>query len=121
MVRGGDAGGYEWSLAAANWGVFVGLPFVQPNIGFRVATVSSNGDFNCDGVANAADYVWWRKNNGSGIDYNVWRANFGNSVFATGEIETALVPEPCAAWLGTLLLTKSALVHSFVPAISLCS
>jgi len=37
------------------------------------------GDLNQDGSANAADYVFWRKANGSTSDYATWRANFGLS------------------------------------------
>jgi len=36
------------------------------------------GDFNGDGVVDAADYVTWRKNHGSTEEYNTWRDNFGN-------------------------------------------
>lgn len=38
----------------------------------------SAGDFNCDGSVNAADYVVWRKQDGSQAGYNEWRSNFGN-------------------------------------------
>ncbi|HVT30486.1 MAG TPA: hypothetical protein VHE81_20925, partial [Lacipirellulaceae bacterium] len=50
----------------------------------------------------AADYVIWRKNNGSVSGYNVWRAHFGESG-GSGALATvgAAVPEPssCALWL----------------------
>jgi hypothetical protein len=38
------------------------------------------GDFNPDGILNAADYVVWRKGLGTTYtqdDYNIWRTNFG--------------------------------------------
>ncbi len=37
------------------------------------------GDFNSDGTVDAADYVVWRKNNGTQEDYDDWRENFGES------------------------------------------
>lgn len=35
------------------------------------------GDFNADGLVDAADYVVWRKNEGSAQDFQLWRDNFG--------------------------------------------
>lgn len=60
------------------------------------------GDFNTDGLVDAADYVVWRKNSGSQNDYNTWRSNFGlpaggGSGSAAG-IQAA-VPEPASVWL----------------------
>jgi T5SS/PEP-CTERM-associated repeat protein len=55
------------------------------------------GDFNKDSVVDAADYVMWRKNDGSPASYDIWRTNFGRSVGSTtgfGEGEDATVPEP---------------------------
>jgi autotransporter-associated beta strand protein len=78
------------------------------------------GDFNNDGIVNAADYVVWRKNVGqpsqtlpndtTGVivgqaQYNLWRSNFGNTVPApgTGAVEIAgMVPEPSSLALLTL-------------------
>jgi hypothetical protein len=60
------------------------------------------GDFNADGSVDAADYVVWRKGLGTTHtpdDFNVWRANFGNSLGSgsTAEIPPAsVVPEPAA-------------------------
>jgi hypothetical protein len=39
------------------------------------------GDFNNDGLVDAADYVAWRERGGSQDDYNVWRSNFGSRSF----------------------------------------
>src|SRR6185436_19049683 len=57
------AGGLQWNtLQLYTAGVLsVGLP----------------GDFNANGVVDVADYVVWRKRNGSQTDYNVWRSHFG--------------------------------------------
>ena len=60
-------------------------------------SVLVTGDFNHDGFVNNADYVMWRKNNGSQADYNTWRANFGTTP-GTGASGGALggtnVPQP---------------------------
>jgi len=70
--------------------------FPQP--GCRVASIASPadfGEFNGDGSVDAADYLVWRKNNGSPTDYNLWRAHYGQSITGSGSsIESASVPEP---------------------------
>ena len=61
------------------------------------------GGFNFDGAVDAADYVLWRKNDGSLEEYNTWRANFGNTAMgAANAASIATVPEP-NAWLLTVL------------------
>jgi hypothetical protein len=64
------------------------------------------GDYNDDGKVDAADYVVWRKNNGtlvtlpndstpgivSAADYDEWKAHFG--MMAGGGSSSAAVPEP---------------------------
>ena len=54
------------------------------------------GDFSGDGRIDAADYVVWRKNNGSLSDYSLWRGNFdrtpGSGSFAASA--QSAVPEP---------------------------
>jgi hypothetical protein len=58
------------------------------------------GDFNGDGAVDAADYVVWRKNEGTPDGYNEWRANFGFT--SVGHGETASVPEP-VPWISLAL------------------
>jgi len=74
------------------------------------------GDFNDDGLVDAADYVVWRKFNGIGIDlpndgddlpeaigpaeYGLWHKNFGSDGSAGGS--PGNVPEPAAATLFAL-------------------
>lgn len=77
------------------------------------------GDFNGDGIVNAADYTVWRDNltatdesliNDAGLadgvvdinDYNIWKAAFGNAAGAGSLATTGAVPEPSAVIL-TLL------------------
>lgn len=54
------------------------------------------GDFNFNGVVDAADYVLWRKGLGTiytQADYNAWRANFGQAI-GSGSFVNGSVPEP---------------------------
>ena len=51
------------------------------------------GDFNFDGDVDAADYVVWRKTDGTQAEYDTWRTHFGEmSVRRAGA--NATVPEP---------------------------
>jgi hypothetical protein len=78
------------------------------------------GDYNLDGIVDAADYTFWRDTMGEEVtprsgadgdadgyiglhDYGVWASNFGWSV--EGESGADAIPEPT-----TLLLTLLALV-----------
>jgi hypothetical protein len=57
------------------------------------------GDYNDDNVVDAADYVVWRKTDGTQQGYNTWRTNFGRKA-GTGSLGGASsnsgVPEPSA-------------------------
>jgi hypothetical protein len=84
------------------------------------------GDYNDDGVVDAADYTVWRDNfdsNGPlpnetaslGIvdtaDFEAWKANFGAMSAGSGQATTSGVPEP-ASWLIALVcLSLSAFFH----------
>jgi uncharacterized protein YjbI with pentapeptide repeats len=69
------------------------------------------GDFNNDGIIDAADYVVWRKTNGTQDAYNVWLTHFGtslgNGAYASGTTGVFTVPEPAALFL---LLLGAAIV-----------
>jgi hypothetical protein len=84
---------------------------------FRIEFLpGQNGDFNSNGTVDAADYVVWRKNEGTtnalpndngfggtvgSAHYNLWRSNFGNPVSGSSSgLSNAAVPEP-----NTLALT----------------
>jgi cyclophilin family peptidyl-prolyl cis-trans isomerase len=74
----------------------------QTATAFTLSVVTDAADFNQDGVVNAADYVKWRRSNGSQANFNLWRANFGNtrggSIGAGSGSQTAhFVPEPTSA------------------------
>lgn len=81
--------------------------------------VTLPGDYNGDGVVDAADYEVWRSNygdktslvadgNGDGVvdtsDYLLWRANLGRTwqSMATGSGGQSVVPEPASFALGLL-------------------
>jgi hypothetical protein len=68
------------------------------------------GDFNNDGTIDAADYIVWRKNDGTQTGYESWRANFGTSLGvgsraagyplgASAKPLSAAVPEPTSLTL----------------------
>jgi adhesin HecA-like repeat protein len=63
------------------------------------------GDYNHNGIVDAADYVVWRKGLGSTFtqnDYNVWRSNFGQTAGSgSGAVANAVVPEPATLTLLT--------------------
>ena len=79
-------------------------------------SVVATGDYNGNGVVDAADYVVWRKSlnqqgsglaadsNGDGIvntaDYNFWRSRVGNVIVSTSGLGTSTaIPEPTSAAL----------------------
>jgi hypothetical protein len=68
------------------------------------------GDFNDDGVVDAGDYVAWRKGLGTiytQVDFNTWRANFGQAAGAGSSADSSHVPEPSAM---CLILATAAIV-----------
>jgi autotransporter-associated beta strand protein len=86
------------------------------------------GDYNNDGVVNAADYVVWQNNIGqpsqtlpndtTGVivgaaQYNLWQSNFGDTVPAPGagsSLGGAAVPEPSSVALLVLGLIAAGIV-----------
>jgi hypothetical protein len=71
-----------------------------------VAAPGLPGDYNFDGTVDSADYVVWRKNDGTQAGYDIWRANFGQTAgsgsAATTGSPTSAVPEPPSLALLTL-------------------
>jgi hypothetical protein len=83
---------------------------------FRVLTAESEGlpgDYNEDGVVDAADYTRWRDNLGANIalpnegastgvvdqqDYDFWKLHFGEGAPGAGGGSLSAVPEPATAW-----------------------
>jgi T5SS/PEP-CTERM-associated repeat protein len=82
-----------------------------------VLSVGLPGDFNSNGIVDAADYVVWRKGLGTTYtqaDYDVWRTHFGqtagsDAALPSAESLSATVPEPSTA---ALLLVSAIVVTS---------
>jgi hypothetical protein len=72
-------------------------------------TPGTPGDFNDDGIVDAADYVDWRKRTGPPSDYDAWKVNFGqgSSGGAAAAFGLGTVPEPSSLLL-MLMLASSA-------------
>lgn len=89
--------------------------FIDPAARLTIRLVIP-GDFNLDGVVNAADYIVWRANlgkqglapftggdgNGDGLvtsaDYSIWKSHFGTHA-SGGAGANAAVPEPTTTML----------------------
>ena len=88
-----------------------GLAWNTDQLAAGVLSVVLPGDYNFDGTVDAADYVVWRKRNGSQTEYNTWRSNYGKppgSGSSSAAGIQAAVPEPASAWLllvGTVVAT----------------
>ncbi len=71
------------------------------------------GDFNKNGVVDAADYVLWRK--GAGVaptqdNFDLWRTHFGKTTPAAGSsLDGATVPEPFS--LALLMFAVATLIN----------
>ncbi len=67
------------------------------------------GDFNVNGTVDVADYVVWRKGLGtvySPLDYNLWRAHFGQTIGSGTAVAT--IPEPPSIALLIAMLAVTA-------------
>jgi hypothetical protein len=67
--------------------------------------VNLPGDFNASGTTDAADYVAWRKVDGTPAGYQLWRNNFAQPGNGAGANPNITVPEPTALVL--LMLTAA--------------
>jgi hypothetical protein len=78
----------------------VGPSVIRPSgLAFTSASALA-GDFNGDNSVDAADYVVWRKSDGSLEDYDVWRAHFGQTGGSPSAQRAAgAVPEPASTAL----------------------
>jgi hypothetical protein len=103
-AAGGVSGAFDTlSLPALSAGLSWSINYNSTNVQLSVVEALA-GDFNSDGSVDAADYVAWRKTNGTQAGYNVWRANFGQtagrgSLLPGSSSFHDAVPEPCGALL----------------------
>ncbi|TWT77292.1 hypothetical protein Pla123a_19490 [Posidoniimonas polymericola] len=134
----GDGGHFEQNLQSVVWGSdgIVSEALLDPNstsgvrkyltavdaallkdLGYDVldtfAPAGLAGDYNLDGLVNAADYTLWRDQTGTGLlaadgngdgevdrlDYDFWSGRYGA---ASGTASSAAVPAPAAGWLMAL-------------------
>jgi hypothetical protein len=56
------------------------------------------GDFNRDQSVSAADYVAWRKTDGTLTGYDLWQTRFGEAG-GGGSITSSAIPEPASSAL----------------------
>jgi hypothetical protein len=114
--NGSDFGdGYE----AHHWKNNLGLGIMNPTVhtgellaisgidlrAFDVLGYDLNlpGDFNANGIVDGADYVIWRKVNGTPAGYQLWHNNYGSSSGAGANLNST-VPEPASV---VLLMTAT--------------
>jgi hypothetical protein len=106
------------------------LTLYMDNIRVGILPPAIAGDYNLDGAVDAADYVVWRKNDGSenplpndnelGVPiradhYDLWRANFGllpevgggNAIAAPEPANLLLLVVGCVCWWGTKRIRAS--------------
>ncbi|MEX2310758.1 MAG: hypothetical protein WD738_24535 [Pirellulales bacterium] len=92
-------------------GLIFDVLYNPQSVVLQILAAGIAGDYNADGIVDAADYVVWRKYNNtattlpndstpgtSAADYDVWRAHFGDTIgTGAGDIASArnAVPEPC--------------------------
>jgi formylglycine-generating enzyme len=104
---GAVAGGYFSTLpqSAQSFNTLdQGAAPLSDNIGFRVAR-DLTGDYNGDGMVDAADYTVWRDQLGTVYappDYNPWQIRFG-TMPTPAAVSGSPVPEPSAILIGLLL------------------
>lgn len=101
---GASGNGYPrwYNREAAGFPYFVPLGYLpQLAIDYEIMPAGIAGDYNGNGVVDAADYVLWR--NGSSPDstlagFNLWKANYGKTADsgAGAGIAHSVVPEPSA-------------------------
>jgi hypothetical protein len=104
-----QVGAFTLAMLNATMG-FKGIGY-EYDINFDIAPAATPivGDYNGNGVVDAADYVLWRKgdiaadgNNDTlvdSLDYDIWRGNFGATAGAGSALGSAAVPEPATCGL----------------------
>jgi hypothetical protein len=106
-----QVGAFTFTMLNGTMG-FKGIGY-EYDVNFDIAPVATpiTGDYNHNGVVDAADYVVWRNgdiaadaNNDTLVDqadYDIWRANFGNTAGAGAgsALGSAAVPEPATCGL----------------------
>jgi hypothetical protein len=107
-----ESGSWEIMSASQILGAFDSVTegFYVQNLGDRlilhvVTSPTLEGDFNDDGIVDAADYTVWRNHYGTLYDmedYNMWRTNYGTSS-AQGGGGLVAVPEPSTIYAALVM------------------
>jgi hypothetical protein len=98
--RGGFQGTalFEWHL---NDQASVARSYLHTGL-TMLATSPMAGDYNQDGIVDAVDYVMWRKDDGTQLGYDTWRAHYGKTT-TSRNLSNVNVPEPAALILIILM------------------
>ena len=121
------------TVAEANASMFVSpedTEFSFAYIDFETPPTLSagvEGDYNGNGVVDAADYVLWRKGGPlqnevdapgtiNQADYDAWRARFGDTAQSDSGSGAAAIPEPAAC----ILVVVGLMVSCLCPATMTC-
>jgi hypothetical protein len=112
LAQGGEVDlGLAWSTAGSQDLTFAyqttAGTLLPGTVSFgQKAIIGLAGDYNSNGIVDAADYVVWRKSNINGPQgYADWRANFGKTLAGSGSsalASAAAVPEPAAWFLAVI-------------------
>jgi hypothetical protein len=112
-VFGNISGQFDFENVPVFNGLTLEVIYTSTTVELEVVAAGLPGDYNDDGSVDAADYVMWRKNEGTTnslpndpiggmIDadqYNQWRAHFGETAVGSGAFSNTTVPEPASALL----------------------
>jgi hypothetical protein len=104
-----EDGAYDVTFSGGGFSSFMATANVLNGQNVKIDYLASAitmlaGDFNDDGKVDAADYVVWRKNEGTLDEYNTWRTNFGRTTGGgDGSVASfaakSAVPEPSTVLL----------------------
>ena len=109
------------TLPSMGGGLTISLDYGATVVTLEVGGIE--GDYNLDGMVDAADYTLWRDSLGSTLnlaadgnqngvvdsaDYGVWASNYGQSIPAFSQAASQAVPEPSAC---VMLLTVMSFVN----------
>jgi hypothetical protein len=72
-----------------------------------------NGDYNQNGLIDAADYVKWRSSIGGQTAYDAWRARFGFANGVGSGTSSTSVPEPVAIPLASVCVLCAVVARRF--------
>jgi hypothetical protein len=106
VAAGGITGAFDTiNLPTLPFGLSWGLNDGVPNMLQLVVVDQLPGDFNLDGAIDVADFVMWRKNDGSSNGYLTWHQSFGEpfgggaAAQHSATVPQTQIPEPAGVAL----------------------